>query len=205
MKRTKKTRKKRSRLVLRLIVIVLASLFVGGGIYTINAKRVMHNLMPMPLGVGTAVVLTGSMEPALSANDLVLVRSADSYEVGDIVVYQSANSLVIHRIVSLKGETVITQGDANNAADDPISLSAIKGKLFFSVPLIGALVRVLQTLPGILIVCILAFLLLHFSRQKEQEDDDQKLDAIKAEIRRLKEASLTQTSEEAEDSPRQSD
>lgn len=205
MKKTENTRKKRSRLVLRLIVIVLASLLVGDGIYSLNARRVTHNLMPMPFGVGTSVVLTGSMEPALSVNDLILVRSADSYEVGDVVVYQSANMLVVHRIVSLDGETAVTQGDANNAADDPVSLSAIKGKMFFSVPLIGALVRVLQSLPGILIVCVLALLLLHFSRRKDQEDDDQELDAIKAEIRRLKEASVTQTSEEPEDSPRQSE
>ena len=172
-------------------MICLVSLLVGSGIYSWNARRVMHNLLPMPFGVGTAVVLTGSMEPALSANDLVFVRAADSYATGDIVIYQNTNELVIHRIVSIDGETIVTQGDANNTPDDPISLSSVKGKLAFSIPFIGVLVRALQTLPGILIVCVLAFLLLHFSRQKEKQADEEKLDALKAEIRRLKKENQT--------------
>lgn len=189
--RTNKPRRKKSKLALRIIVICLVSLLVGSGIYSWNARRVMHNLLPMPFGVGTAVVLTGSMEPALSANDLVFVRAADSYATGDIVIYQNTNELVIHRIVSIDGETIVTQGDANNTPDDPISLSSVKGKLAFSIPFIGVLVRALQTLPGILIVCVLAFLLLHFSRQKEKQADEEKLDALKAEIRRLKKENQT--------------
>ena len=35
------------------------------------------------------------------------------------------------------------------------------------------------------------FLLLHFSRQKEKQADEEKLDALKAEIRRLKKENQT--------------
>ena len=79
---------KTGRLIFRIALIVLLSVFIGTTVYTLNAKRVMHNALPMPFGVGSSVVLSGSMEPTLSVNDLVFIREADSYAEGDVVVYQ---------------------------------------------------------------------------------------------------------------------
>lgn len=188
---------KRRQFILRIFVIVLISFFLGLTVYTINAKRVLHNLLPMPFGVGTAVVLSGSMEPTLSVNDLVFVEAAPDYQTGDIVVYQSSQELIIHRIVAVDGEAFITRGDANNTEDPPIEASVIKGKLVFVIPFIGLLIRGLQTLPGILIVLVIAFLLLRMSWRKEKDASRQEQDTIKDEIRRLK-SQLEQNDKPAE-------
>lgn len=189
-------RSRGGRLALRILLILLVSVLIGCSVYSINARRVMRNALPMPFGVGSAVVLSGSMEPTLRVNDLVLVKAAEDYAVDDVVVYQSGNDLIIHRIVEKDGETFVTQGDANNTADSPIGLSAIKGRMILSVPYIGLAIRLLQTTPGKLVLIALAILLLHRSRTKERDEDDDELDRIKAEIRRLKDLQAGQENTE---------
>ncbi len=193
--------KNRGRIFFRILMIVVISLVIGLSIYSWNARRVVGNSLPMPFGIGSSVVLSGSMEPTLRINDLVFVKAAESYEVGDVVVYQGS-LLVIHRIVSIDGTRVVTKGDNNNTADDPIELSQIKGKLVGRIPLVGLLIRGLKTLPGILVVLALAVWLMHRSWQGEKKADDERLEALKEEIRKLKEeeeAKAADASPEAEE------
>lgn len=44
------------------------------------------NQVPMPFGMGVAVVLSGSMESELITNDVIIVRETNDYAVGDVVV-----------------------------------------------------------------------------------------------------------------------
>ena len=180
--------KKRLKLVGRIALIVLISLLIGLRLYTWNAKVLGGDLMPMPFGWGVSVVLSGSMDPALAVDDLVFVRASESYEVGDIVVYQEGkSSLVIHRIVSIDGDTVVTAGDANGGAlDEPITRSAIKGKEVASLPFVGLLVRFLQSPVGFVLILVAALLLfeLPYLRQRRKATEEQ--ERIKEEIRKLK-------------------
>ena len=185
--KAEKSPKKAGRIVFRIVLILLISVFFGSMIYTVNARRVMHDEMPMPLGIGVSVVLSGSMEDALQVNDLIVVKSADAYAVDDVVVYQSGSDLIVHRIISIDGDSVVTKGDANNTADDPISLSSIKGLVVFRIPFLGLLVQLLQTTLAKILIILLAAFLLHRSWVSQKTADDAELDAIKAEIRRLKE------------------
>ena len=79
---------KAGRVVLRALLIIVISVTIGLTVYTWNARRMFHNELPMPFGVGAAIVLTGSMEPTLNVNDLVIVKKTDNIEIGDIVVFQ---------------------------------------------------------------------------------------------------------------------
>lgn len=188
MQKSSKEGKKRSvkRTIYRVVILLLISLIAGSAVYSFNARHVLHDQMPMPLGIGVSYVLSPSMEPKLHVDDLVFVRSADSYSVGDIVIYQEANALIIHRIIQIDGDTLITKGDNNNTADAPIQVSSVKGKMVFSVPFIGALVRLLQTTLAKIVLILLAALLLKLSWKKEKKSDEEELDQIKAEIRKLK-------------------
>ncbi len=186
MRNMKQTKKRGSALLRRLVLAVLG-LILGVNAYLANARGLAGNQMPMPFGTGAAVVLSGSMEPALQVNDLIIVREADSYEVGDIVVYQSGKSLIVHRIIEKDGERIITQGDANNVADAPIETYAVKGKMIARIPAAGQIVKALKTPAGILIVLLAAFALTEFSFRKEKDRDEKELEAIKEEIRRLRE------------------
>ena len=131
-------------------------------------------------------VSSGSMEPALSVDDLILVRRADSYFVGDVVVYHGGRMPVVHRIVFADEKTVITQGDANNAPDEPISPSDIDGRVVGSLPKAGVVVAFMRTPTGALLIAGMALLLLWLSFQREQQQSDRQIAEIKAEIERLR-------------------
>lgn len=173
--------------VARITIIIFVSLVVGVNLYNWNAKSLMGNALPMPMGYGAAVTLTGSMEPTIMADDLIIVAAQDGYEVDDIVVYQSGSILVVHRIISIDGQTVTTQGDANPVADEAIDVSVIKGKVIAIVPVLGSLARVLKTPTATIVLLVGAVLLLELSFRKEKQKNSDDLELIKEEIRRLKE------------------
>ncbi len=178
-----KTNKKR--LILRIVIIVLAGAFLGVQLYSWNARSLGGDKMPMPLGFATSVVLSGSMEPELSVNDMIVVTPQDSYQVGDVVVYQSYGTLIVHRIISIDGESVITQGDANTTPDQPIKLSDIKGEVVTSIPYVGLILSFVRSPLGIILILGTAFILMERSFRKEKEESMEELDQIKEEIRRL--------------------
>lgn len=172
---------------LRYIFVLSGSLILGINIYLWNGRNLNGNAMPMPFGYGMAVVLSGSMEPVLNVNDLVFVQEQEKYQVGDIIVYQSGGELIIHRIVELHGDTLLTRGDANKGSDPPIDISSVKGKMAASIPVIGALVRALKTPAGAVVVLAAAIVLMEFSYRREWDEEDPEQHKIKQEIQRLKE------------------
>lgn len=179
--------KKLLKTILRILALSLVAAFLGCNIYLWNAQSLTGNAMPMPFGVGAALVLSGSMEPTLSVDDLIFVKAQDGYEVGDVVVFQSGGSLVVHRIMEINGDMVITQGDANNAPDEEMELSRIRGEVVGCVENAGGIVRLLKSpIVSIGLVAGAVFLLERSYRKEKQQDDDE-MDKIKAEIRKLKE------------------
>ena len=172
--------------ILRRIVLALAAIVFGVRMYAWNAESLVGNRMPMPFGYGMAVVLSGSMEPALSVNDLIVAKETEEYAVGDMVVFQDGDSVVVHRVVTLDEETVQTKGDANNVADAPIGREMVKGKVIAYIPAAGHVVNFLRTPVGIFVVLAAAVVLMELSYRKEKQKDDDELERIKAEIRKLK-------------------
>ena len=171
---------------IRRLVLALLGLLMGLQIYFVNAGRVMGDPLPMPFGYGAAVVLSGSMEPTYSAGDLLIVKKMDHYQTGDIVVYQRGRSLVVHRIIDMNGETVTTQGDANNAPDEPFAVSQIKGISVGSIPFVGTWFRILKTPVGLMAAFLCTIFLIEVSFRKQSDTDAAELEKIKEEIQRLK-------------------
>lgn len=178
--------KKRLKMILRIVALSLVGIFLGFNIYIWNAQSLTGNAMPMPFGFGAAIVLSGSMEPALSVDDLIIVREVEQYRVGDVVVFQSGSSLVVHRIIRLEGDMVVTQGDANNAPDEEMEMSRIKGRVVGCVPNAGVAVRVVKSPLVSVGLLALSVFLMERSYRKEKEQGDEELDKLKEEIRRLK-------------------
>ncbi len=172
--------------LVRIIMLLVISIFAGGSIYAWNAETLVGNSMPMPFGVGMSVVMSGSMEPELSVNDLVIVRSQESYEKGDIVVYQDGSSLVIHRIIGFKEDKVITKGDANEVPDKPVLKRDIKGRYKFRIPILGVILLFLKSPAGFILMLILAVLLFEYPYLKERKESLQKQEELKEQIRQLK-------------------
>ena len=188
MKKTPKHQKKRfsKKTVFRYIVFSFIGIVLGLFVYTQNAKGLLNDKIPMPFGYGMSVVLSGSMESRLSVDDLVIIKATDNYKVNDIVLFQDGNSLVIHRIIEIDGDTVTTKGDANNVADEPIQKSQIKGVLVYDIAGLGAVVNILKQPVSVFIILAAAFLLTEFSYRKEKDTDTEELDEIKKMIEELK-------------------
>ncbi|MBQ3099826.1 MAG: signal peptidase I [Clostridia bacterium] len=172
--------------VLRILVLIICGIVLGVNVYLANANSLVGNKLPMPFGYGSAVVLSGSMEPEFSKGDLIIVKEAEDYAVEDIVVYQDGASLVVHRIIDIDGETVTTKGDANNTADEPIELSAIKGRVLFWIPFAGNVASFLKTPVGTICIIAAAIALIEIPRRSEKKKDDEERQKILEEIRRLK-------------------
>lgn len=193
---------KRNKIVttaLRLIVLIICGAVLGVNIYLANAKSLGRNQMPMPFGYGASVILSGSMEPELSVGDLIIVGESESYLEGDVVVFQEKSSLVVHRIVEIDGDAIITQGDANNGRDEAITADAIKGKVLFHIDGAGNVVDFIRTPVGTLIIIALAIALVEIPRRREKQADDAKKQELLEEIIRLKKEQLSSLTEENKD------
>ncbi|GLJ79890.1 signal peptidase I [Microbacterium imperiale] len=110
--------------------------------------------VPRLTGGDSLTVLSGSMEPTFSAGDVIVVRGIDERKVcsdvsiGSIVTFfpePNDPTLITHRVI---GKTIgtfddgtdcrlITQGDANNTADAPVSPQQVRGVFLFGVPGLG--------------------------------------------------------------------
>lgn len=113
--------------ILRRIGICFIVLILLTYVFIVISPRIFAGFYPF--GIKTAIVLTGSMEPEIEINDFVIMKKPDNFTVGDIVSYRedSVRDEVLHRIIKIDGDKIITKGDANNTNDEPIEKSQITG------------------------------------------------------------------------------
>ena len=171
---------------MRLLLLVVCGITIGINVYLANANSLVGNQLPMPFGYGLAVVLSGSMEPELSIGDLLFVKETEDYKENDIVVFQEGNTLIVHRVIEIDGETITTKGDANNIADEPINISSVKGKMWFCVPYVGKIVEFLKTPVGTFGMIAAAIALVEIPRRNEKRKDEREHQKIIDEINHLK-------------------
>ncbi len=119
------------------------------------------NPLPTVFDWGSAVVLSGSMEPELPVGALLIIHREDNYKVGEIVTYEDEyGNLVTHRLVSLENEEAVTKGDANNTEDAPFPVSQIYGKVKAVLPGVGSTILWLKTPLGICTILLIGGLLI---------------------------------------------
>jgi len=143
---------KTKKLIKSLIGWVLYLGFLVGLIYGVprGLAYVLKTDYPM------ASITSGSMWPALKKGDLILIKGVadakEEVELNDIIVYKNPStssgqgpSFTIHRVIKLNEETLVTKGDANNVADNPIKYEDVIGELLtfnerpVRIPLLGSI------------------------------------------------------------------
>lgn len=123
-------------------------------------------LAPPELGGSTryAIVEGASMEPALHAGDLVLVRSQGAVDVGDVALFRDPDIgvPVLHRVIARENGRLVPKGDANTFVDDArLRQSDVAGTLWLSLPAVGlALVWAREPLHAAILAFALTILLL---------------------------------------------
>lgn len=173
--------------IAKFSLLILACILFGFSLYTCNSVKTSGDKLLMPFGYGAAVVISGSMEPTINIDDLIIIKTFDKYIDDDIVVFYMDGVLVVHRIVSIDYENglVITKGDANNTEDEPIEISSIKGKVISVKRNVGWFIDFVRSPIVVVTVIICAFLLMEYSFRKEKEEKKNKIEEIKEEIRKL--------------------
>ena len=117
-------------------------------------------------GQASFVMVAGaSMEPALHQGDLVIVRQAQVYQVGDVAAYHHPLvGPVIHRITDREGPRFVLKGD-NNAWLDSHSPTAaeIIGKSWLVIPGAARLLTQLRSPAGLAMLSLAFGLALVFN------------------------------------------
>lgn len=160
---------------MQILLTVLLIFLLICNLYLIIMNRILGVEHPTILGYSTAVVISGSMEPALSVDDLILNYVQTNYREGDIITFQKGDSLTTHRIIEITDAGYVTRGDANNAADpDCVPSAAVIGRVVGVVPYIGSVLAVLKTPMGMffLILTGLCMIELPFFFQRRRDKTD---------------------------------
>lgn len=100
-------------------------------------------------------IVTGSMESELFAGDYIVVKKTENYKTGDIITYIDGNYYITHRIYQIDGSKIVTKGDANNSADNPISKDKIVGKFLFKERILTFLTKYKVLVIAVLIALII--------------------------------------------------
>jgi signal peptidase I len=83
------------------------------------AQNVAKTVAVQTGGYVASVAPSGSMRPTFAENAFLVsepVKLAD-IRVGDIVVKRSGSMLIVHRVIRVEHEGLVTRGDANDAED----------------------------------------------------------------------------------------
>jgi len=88
------------------------------------------------LPVALAVAAGGSMHPTVKSGDLVVLVSTSILGVGegDLVAYRGGASLILHRVVDIKGGLAVLVGDNNVVRDSPVPVEDILYKSVAVIP-----------------------------------------------------------------------
>lgn len=132
-----------------IFVVILAILFC---VYNIFSLKVLGNDYVNIFGYSFFEVATGSMSGSIEISDAVIVKIDEEYEVGDVVTYRSGNDFITHRVIEDSGDYIITKGDANSSADNPIDKGLVLGKVVHVFNNVGVWKSVLLTPKVIILV-----------------------------------------------------
>lgn len=112
----------------RIISFLLVVVLLLAGYVFVTVLRSGKDKVPSIFGLSFLQVATGSMEPTIPTDSLIIVRKTEptAVQVGDIICFYSTDPKIYgkpntHRVVEItqdEGLTFITQGDASELRDE---------------------------------------------------------------------------------------
>ena len=116
--------------------------------------------VPNFMGYEIFNVVSGSMEPTIPVGSIIYVKEIDPVDVesGDIIAFESGDSVIMHRVVDNKRVegAFTTKGDANNGEDmNDVPYDSLVGIVVKHVPILGQLLILFGSTFGR--VCMICF------------------------------------------------
>lgn len=139
----------------QVVLFVILIFFILLNILSMNNKSLF--------GFRIYRVISGSMQPALQIGDVIIIKKANNYAEKDIITYDNGLTTITHRIKSINGDEIITEGDANDAPDKPITKDRILGKYFFRISTFSVFSIMLTGKTVYLIMVLVLFAILLFA------------------------------------------
>lgn len=105
------------------------------------------------LGIKPIYIKTGSMEPTLLTDSIVVVKKCTISDVkkDDIVVFRKEDKLIVHRVMDKEDGYVKTKGDNNKIYDNfSVYPEEIQAKVIFSMNWIANFRHEIKTMRGII-------------------------------------------------------
>ena len=153
-----------------LLAVLLSTLLLN--VFTLWSVGAIKRGVSVKSGYSCAIIDSGSMMPAISVNDLLLIKGAESYQTGDIITYVSPKgALITHRIKEALDNSYITKGDANNIPDGEILRQRVMGKVVLVIPAVGGVIDGLLSPVGIFIL-VCAFMLVWLIRRIRRDQNE---------------------------------
>ncbi len=148
-------------------------------------------------------VASGSMEPTLYINDVILVKiTKENLNKDDIIAFEQGNAIITHRIIFIDNNTLTVKGDNNNTIDKPINRNSVIGKVVKIYSKLGIWKKVL-TEPKIIFAIFITLLLfdfaLSYSKEDEKDDKSKKENKNKKVIKEKSEEKIETHGEEVND------
>lgn len=168
-----------------IIPIILYDMFL------IVQTIVKPGVTPDFFGFRTFSIITGSMEPEINVDDIVIVKKVDKIDIrkGDIITFTIENETITHRVInisSVDGELIYTtKGDKNDVSDiEKIEYRQIEGKYVTKIPKAGKVLTFLKNkyvFGAVLFILILFYCLQrkHISRKIERKEKREKYERKK--------------------------
>ena len=161
-----------------LIPIILFSLFL------IILELGNSGEIPSFLNMEMYTVISDSMEPRLSKNDIIIIKKGypnDKFKVGNIITYKRKDGEIItHRIKEIISGNLqnayITQGDNNETPDeDVVTYEMIIGKVIYTMPNFGNILKLLKNKVFFTLCIIVLVLIILYDRKQKQKKIQRKL------------------------------
>jgi signal peptidase len=188
--------------VLDFFIVILAGVLLIT-IYNNVQINILDNSYSSFMGYSLFEVQTGSMEPEIKAGDWIVVKYEKDYELKDVVTFETEGEFVTHRVINKYGDTFVTQGDANNAKDSPISKEQIVGKMVKILPAFGIMRKTIFN-PVVLVgLIVILYLTTSIFKKKADDHEDNALvrsldEAIDKEMKKQSKKATKKDSKEVE-------
>ncbi len=189
MKGIKKYKMKQLEIIKRAIIYVLYIILIPIIIYDlllIVQTAINPTVTPSIFGIKTFQIISGSMEPEIKVNDVVIIKSVTQNDIkkGDIITFNIGEETITHRVLKIDyiGNNIIytTKGDNNEVTDiQKIDYSQIEGKMVTKIPKLGILIMFIQNK----VVFVTIIILLIFCYNIQQKSINRK---IKRKEKRIK-------------------
>ena len=152
-----------------VLLIILILVIYGKAVLTFT-----DNAYPNYFGFTFFEVVSGSMEPTLNINDVILVKvTRNDLKKDDIIAFVNEKSVITHRIVYIEGDVITVKGDSNNTIDKPININQVIGKVVKIYPKFGIWKKVI-TDPKVLILIFVTLLLFDYALSYNKKDKNKK-------------------------------